>query len=65
MIIDGVRYGLNWGGFKLGASFFVPWLHKDIAKEEIKAVMRRLGYKVVINLVIEEWIRGLRVWRIR
>ena len=35
------------------------------AKEEIKTVTRRLGYKVVMKLVIEEGVRGLRVWRIR
>jgi hypothetical protein len=65
MLIDGVSYEINWRGFKLGASFFVPCIHKDTAKEEIKTVTRRLGYKVVMKLVIEEGIRGLRVWRIR
>jgi hypothetical protein len=33
------------------------------ARERIEGKMNRLGYAVIVKLVIEDGIRGLRVWR--
>jgi hypothetical protein len=65
MVVDGVPYEVNWRKFSVGASFFVPCIHADLAKEQVRARTKRLGFKVVTKVVIEEGIRGLRVWRIK
>jgi hypothetical protein len=65
MIVDGVSYDVDWRKFKVGGSVFFPCTHADVAREDVKTVTRRLGFKVVMKLVIEEGIRGLRVWRIK
>lgn len=64
MVIDGVHYDINWPEFTVGSSFFVPCIHDKEARARIEAKMQRLGYRVVIKVVIEDEIRGLRVWRI-
>lgn len=64
MRIDGVDYTLDWKDFTVGSSFFVPCLHDEEARETINRKMTRLGYKVLIKVVVEDDIRGLRVWRI-
>jgi len=65
MVVDGVSYNVNWRKFPIGASFFVPCIHAQQAKEDVRKLTRRLGFKVISKVVIEEGIRGLRVWRIR
>ena len=39
------------------------WLEEG--KQNIRAVTKRLGFRVVMKPVIEEGIKGLRVWRTR
>jgi hypothetical protein len=64
MKVAGVLYQINWRQFKKGHSFFIPCLHCPSATEEIKRVTNRLKYKVVTKCVIENSIRGVRIWRI-
>ena len=64
MIIEGVDYAVDWKNFSLGSSFFIPCIRDDEARAHIETKMRRLRYNVVIKLVIEDGIRGLRVWRV-
>ena len=64
MRIDGVTYQLDWSKFAVGSSFFVPCLDDVEGRERIQRKMNRLGYKTIIKLVIEDGVRGLRVWRI-
>jgi len=63
MRIDGVVYELAWDKFRVGSSFFVPCLNDVEARECIERKMKRLGYATIIKLVIEDGVRGLRVWR--
>jgi hypothetical protein len=63
MKIEGVSYDINWKAFKRGTSIFIPCLDPPRAKEKVRAILRRLRIKVVMKLVIEENIRGLRIWR--
>ena len=63
MRIEGINYELNWQEFTVGSSFFIPCLDDAKARERIEGKMNRLGYAVIIKLVIEDGIRGLRVWR--
>ncbi len=64
MRIEGVAYKINWRGFKRGTSFFVPCLNHTVAVDAIQRITRRHKFEVVTKVVIEESIRGVRVWRL-
>lgn len=64
MKIEKVSYNINWAKFKPGYSFFVPCLNTPVARREVYKVARRLKMKVLIKVVIEEGVKGLRVWRV-
>jgi hypothetical protein len=63
MLIEGVTYDVDWRAFKKGASLFFPCLDQDRAETQLMVVMDRLRLKVLVKHVIEDGIRGLRVWR--
>ena len=65
MRVNGVNFNIQWAKFKVGWSFFVPCVDTANAKDSVKRVTKRLGYQVQVRTVIEDGIRGLRVWRIR
>jgi hypothetical protein len=65
MRVEGITYQLNWEEFTVGSSFFVPCLDDVAARDHIERKLRRLGYATIIKLVIEDGIRGLRVWRVK
>lgn len=65
MRINDLDYRIAWRRFKRGTSFFVPCLRLDEGKETVLKVTKRLGYRVAIKIVIEDGIKGLRVWRIK
>lgn len=65
MVVDGITYNVNWRKFAVGASFFIPCIHAQEAREDVRKLTRRLGFRVAIKLVIEDGIRGLRIWRVR
>jgi hypothetical protein len=64
MRVEGVTYEINWRKFRRGTSFFIPCLAPKDAKRLILEDTRRLKYKVITKIVIEEGIRGIRVWRV-
>ena len=64
MLVEQVSYNLKWKTFKRGFSFFIPCLNCVEAKEQLLSTIKRLKLKVVTKVVIEEGIRGLRIWRI-
>lgn len=64
MRIEGISYNVNWRNFKTGYSIFIPCLDSDIAKKEVLRVTKRLKIEVVMKVVIEEGVKGLRIWRI-
>jgi hypothetical protein len=53
--------GLSLNG---GVLFFIPCLDTVQAKRSILGVTKRLKYKVLFKVVIEDGIRGLRVWKL-
>jgi hypothetical protein len=63
MKIDGVTYELDWQEFRVGSSFFIPCVGTVVAKQRIEDKMRRLGFAVIVKIVVENEIKGLRVWR--
>lgn len=64
MLVEKVDYDINWRNFKRGCSFFIPCLDPKTARREIKQVTDRFKYKILTKVVIEEGVRGLRVWRL-
>lgn len=64
MKVHGISFEINWSKFKPGRTFFIPCLDLDFAKKEVEAVAKRLRYSVEMKGVVENGIKGLRVWRI-
>ena len=63
MKVDGVTYELDWSEFTIGSSFFTPCVGVTAGKQLIERKMARLGYAVIVKIVIEDNVKGLRVWR--
>jgi hypothetical protein len=64
MQVERVSYQINWKKFRKGYSFFIPCLNPASAKKEIVATTDRLRYKILTKVVIQDGIKGLRVWRL-
>ena len=64
MKIETVTYRINWAKFRVGHSFFVPCIDHRAAKKSVLTVAERLKMDVVIKIVIEDGIKGLRIWRV-
>jgi hypothetical protein len=63
MKVETVSYQINWAKFRKGYSFFVPCIDVEQARKDINRTTRRLGIEVITKQVIEDGIKGLRVWR--
>lgn len=63
MKIETVSYLVEWRKFRPGTSFFIPCIDTDAARKALGKVTRRLRIKTVTKVVIEDGIKGLRVWR--
>lgn len=64
MKVHGISFEINWGKFKPGRTFFIPCLDLNAAKKEVTDVTKRLRYSVEMKGVIENGVKGLRVWRL-
>lgn len=64
MRIENVRYRLDWAKFKKGHSFFVPCIDPVEARRELDMITRRLDIYILTQVVVEDGIKGLRVWRV-
>jgi len=65
MRVENLSYNIDWSKFRVGTSFFVPCLNTDAAREEVLRITKRIHMPVVTKVVIEEGIKGLRVWRVK
>jgi len=63
MRIETLSYQVNWRNFKKGYSFFVPCIDVVAAREEVGRVTRRLNIEIITKVVIEDGVKGLRIWR--
>jgi len=63
MKVEGVSYDINWGKFKRGTSIFIPCLAVPKARAQLMVVTKRLKLKVLTKVVIQDGIKGLRIWR--
>lgn len=64
MKVDGVTYKVEWRKLQKGMSLFFPCLDYDKAKAQVMVVTNRLGLNIVTKSVIQDGIRGLRLWRV-
>jgi hypothetical protein len=64
MKIETVSYQIDWSKFRRGYSFFVPCIDQEEARKALAKTMKRLKMSVVTRVVVEEGIKGLRVWRV-
>jgi hypothetical protein len=64
MQVQGVSYDVNWKAFKRGASIFFPCLDSKSARAQVLVVTKRLRIKILIKIVVEDGIRGLRIWSV-
>ena len=60
---DGVRIVINWDKMVIGASFFVPCLNTQKAKEQVTTIAKGKRWQVTIKIVIENDKLGIRIWR--
>jgi hypothetical protein len=65
MRIHGISFNVVWEKFGVGTSFFIPCLDPAEAERQVRRTTRRLGIRIKTRAVIEENIKGLRVWRIK
>ena len=63
MLIEGVEYQLNWAEFTVGSSFFIPCVDAKLAEQKVCNKLERLGYAVISKIVVENGVRGVRIWR--
>jgi hypothetical protein len=64
MLIEKISYDVDWKKFKVGYSMFIPCLDPAQAKKDILRVTDRLKIDVLLKIVIEEGVQGIRMWRI-
>lgn len=64
MKIESILYQINWAKFRPGYSFFVPCIDHRAARAALLVTCRRLKIKTISKVVIQEGIKGLRVWRV-
>ena len=64
MKIESITYRVDWSKFRKGYSFFVPCIDHKAAKQEVLTITGRLGIEVETKVVIDNGVKGLRVWRV-
>lgn len=52
------------GGMGVGDSFFVPCLDTQAVVTTLSAMGRQYGYKVMVRVRVENYVKGVRVWRL-
>lgn len=64
MRIQSKLIDIDWTKFKPYSSFFIPCLDVAEIKLQVKAECKRMKFRVLIKVVTENRIRGVRVWRL-
>lgn len=64
MLVENIRYRVNWRAFTRGASFMIPCLDPTKAKAVVLATTKRLKMRVLTKVVIRDGIQCLQVWRL-
>lgn len=64
MITNGLDYQINWVDFHPGSSMFLPAIDTKAAVIALKKEAERLEFEFVHKIVIEDGVKGVRVWRL-
>jgi len=64
VLTNGVDYQIVWEEFVPGTSIFIPAIDTKAAIAAIKREAERLEFEFVHKVVIEDGVRGVRVWRL-
>jgi hypothetical protein len=64
VLTNGTDYQILWSEFKPGSSIFLPAIDTDAAVAAITKESERLEFEFVHKVVIEDNIKGIRVWRL-
>lgn len=64
MLTNGVDYQIMWPEFKPGTSIFIPAIDTESALKAIKKESERLEFQFVHKIVVEDGVKGIRVWRL-
>jgi len=64
VLTNGVNYQIDWPAFKPGSSIFIPAIDTESAIKAIQKESERLEFQFVHKVVIEEGVKGIRVWRL-
>lgn len=64
MLTNGTDYQIDWPRFKPGSSIFIPAIDTKAAIDAIKRESKRLEFEYALKVVIEDGIKGVRVWRL-
>jgi hypothetical protein len=64
VLTNGTDYQIDWPDFKPGSSIFIPAVDTHSAIEAIKREAKRLEFQFIHKIVVEEGIKGIRVWRL-
>tara|TARA_R100001443_G_scaffold24510_2_gene36916 strand:- start:137 stop:337 length:201 start_codon:yes stop_codon:yes gene_type:complete len=63
--IHGIEFDINWDKFKTNSSFFIPSLNTKEAKRVLRIAVKERKLKVRMKVVVENRVRGVRVWRLK
>jgi len=61
---NGVNYQIDWPAFQPGSSIFIPAIDTEAAIKAIQKESERLEFQFVHKVVIEDNVKGIRVWRL-
>jgi hypothetical protein len=64
VLTNGTDYQILWSEFKPGSSIFLPAIDTDAAVAAIIKESERLEFEFVHKVVIEDNVKGIRVWRL-
>jgi hypothetical protein len=64
VLTNGTDYQIDWPNFKPGSSIFIPAVDTESAIKAIKKEAQRLEFQFIHKIVVEDDIKGVRVWRL-
>lgn len=64
MFTNGVDYQIDWPQFVPGSSIFIPAIDTESAIKAIEKESERLEFQCVHKVVVEDGVKGIRVWRL-
>lgn len=64
MLVEKIEFDIKWRYFDVGTSFFIPCLNTALAKKQLQKEIKNRNYEAIVKVVVEDGIRGVRVWRI-